>query len=209
MITRGEIYMIITNIKKSKKGNILLYADNNYLTSVSLEVFVKSKIKIGDYIDEEILSKIDSESNNYKAKEKALRLLSFRAHSKKELENKIKHYTDQQSAEQVAKKMEDIGLINDLEFSKTYAREFSSRKYYSKNRIIYELSRKGVEKSIILEAISDIDIDEDENIKSFINHKRYGNLKDEKVRRRAVSALQRLGYSWSQINGFINKDYED
>ena len=164
--------MIITNIKKSKKGNILVYADNNYLTSISLEVFVKSKIKIGDYIDEEILSKINSESNNYKAKEKALRLLSFRAHSKKELENKIKHYTDQQSAEQVAKKMEDIGLVNDLEFSKTYAREFSSRKYYSKNRIIYELSQKGVEKSIILEAISDIDIDEDENIKNFINHKR-------------------------------------
>ncbi len=201
--------MIITNIKKSKKGNILLYADNNYLTSISLEVFVKSKIKIGDYIDEEILSKINSESNNYKAKEKALRLLSFRAHSKKELENKIKHYTDQQSAEQVAKKMEDIGLVNDLEFSKTYAREFSSRKYYSKNRIIYELSQKGVEKSIILEALSDIDIDEDENIKNFINHKHYGNLKDEKVRRRAVSALQRLGYSWSQINGFIRKDYED
>ncbi len=201
--------MIITNIKKSKKGNILVYADNNYLTSISLEVFVKSKIKIGDYIDEEILSKINSESNNYKAKEKALRLLSFRAHSKKELENKIKHYTDQQSAEQVAKKMEDIGLVNDLEFSKTYAREFSSRKYYSKNRIIYELSQKGVEKSIILEAISDIDIDEDENIKNFINHKRYGNLKDEKVRRRAVSALQRLGYNWSQISSFINKDYED
>ncbi len=201
--------MIITNIKKSKKGNILVYADNNYLTSISLEVFVKSKIKIGDYIDEEILSEINSESNNYKAKEKALRLLSFRAHSKKELENKIKHYTDQQSAEQVAKKMEDIGLVNDLEFSKTYAREFSSRKYYSKNRIIYELSQKGVEKSIILEAISDIDIDEDENIKNFINHKRYGNLKDEKVRRRAVSALQRLGYNWSQISSFINKDYED
>lgn len=201
--------MIITNIKKSKKGNILVYADNNYLTSISLEVFVKSKIKIGDYIDEEILSKINSESNNYKAKEKALRLLSFRAHSKKELENKIKHYTDQQSAEQVAKKMEDIGLVNDLEFSKTYAREFSSRKYYSKNRIIYELSQKGVEKSIVLEAISDIDIDEDENIKNFINHKRYGNLKDEKVRRRAVSALQRLGYNWSQISSFINKDYED
>ena len=201
--------MIITNIKKSKKGNILVYADNNYLTSISLEVFVKSKIKIGDYIDEEILSEINSESNNYKAKEKALRLLSFRAHSKKELENKIKHYTDPQSAEQVAKKMEDIGLVNDLEFSKAYAKEFSSRKYYSKNRIIYELSQKGVEKSIILEAISDIDIDEDENIKNFINHKRYGNLKDEKVRRRAVSALQRLGYNWSQISSFINKDYED
>ena len=201
--------MIITNIKKSKKGNILVYADNNCLTSISLEVFVKSKIKIGDYIDEEILSEINSESNNYKAKEKALRLLSFRAHSKKELENKIKHYTDPQSAEQVAKKMEDIGLVNDLEFSKAYAREFSSRKYYSKNRIIYELSQKGVEKSIILEALSDIDIDEDENIKNFINHKRYGNLKDEKVRRRAVSALQRLGYNWSQISGFINKDYED
>ena len=106
--------MIITKIEKSKKGNILIYADNNYLTSLSPEVFLKSKLKVGDYLDKEILKKVNADSDHHKAKEKALRLLSFRAHSKKELENKIKLRSTMESAQYAADKMEELGL-----FSKT------------------------------------------------------------------------------------------
>lgn len=202
--------MIITKIEKSKKGNIWIYADNNYLTSLSPEVFLKSKLKVGDYIDEEILKKINADSDRHKAKEKALRLLSFRAHSKKELENKIKLSSTDESAQHAVNKMEELGLVNDLEFSKAYAKELSCLKYYSINRIKYELLKKGVDKSVISEAIEEIDIDEENNIKKFMQSKRYLCLDDEKVKRRALNALQRLGYSWSQINSVINtKDYID
>lgn len=202
--------MIITKIEKSKKGNIWIYADNNYLTSLSPEVFLKSKLKVGDYIDEEILKKINADSDRHKAKEKALRLLSFRAHSKKELENKIKLSSTDESAQHAVNKMEELGLVNDLEFSKAYAKELSCLKYYSINRIKYELLKKGVDKSVISEAIEEIEIDEENNIKKFMQSKRYLCLDDEKVKRRALNALQRLGYSWSQINSVINtKDYID
>lgn len=202
--------MIITKIEKSKKGNIWIYADNNYLTSLSPEVFLKSKLKVGDYIDEEILKKINADSDRHKAKEKALRLLSFRAHSKKELENKIKLSSTDESAQHAVNKMEELGLVNDLEFSKAYAKELSCLKYYSINRIKYELLKKGVDKSVISEAIEEIDIDEENNIKKFMQSKRYLCLDDEKVKRRALNALQRLGYSWSQINSVVNtKDYID
>ena len=202
--------MIITKIEKSKKGNIWIYADNNYLTSLSPEVFLKSKLKVGDYIDEEILKKINADSDRHKAKEKALRLLSFRAHSKKELENKIKLSSTDESAQHAVNKMEELGLVNDLEFSKAYAKELACLKYYSINRIKYELLKKGVDKSVISEAIEEIEIDEENNIKKFMQSKRYLCLDDEKVKRRALNALQRLGYSWSQINSVINtKDYID
>ncbi len=202
--------MIITKIEKSKKGNILLYADNTYLTSLSPEIFFKNKLKIGDYIDEYVLNKILSEYEFFKAKEKALRLLSFRIHSKKELENKIKLHLTEECAQYAADKMEELGLLNDLEFSKAYAKEMSSRKYYSLNRIKYELLKKGVDKSLILEALNEIEIDEEFNIKQFIKVKYHGRIEDEKIRRRAISALQRLGYSWSQISIIVNmKDYTD
>ena len=60
---KGGIYVIITSIKKSKKGNILIYADNNYLASVLPEVFLKSGLKIGSYIDDEILESLNEEIN--------------------------------------------------------------------------------------------------------------------------------------------------
>ena len=202
--------MIITKIEKSKKGNILLYADNNYLTSLSPEIFFKNQLKVGDYVDEDILNRISTEYERFKAKEKALRLLSFRIHSKKELENKIKLHSTEDCAQYAADKMEELGLLNDLEFSKAYAKEMSSRKYYSLNRIKYELLKKGVNKSLILEALDEVEMDEEFNIKKFIEVKYHGKIDDEKVKRRAVSALQRLGYNWSQISAIVNmKDYMD
>ncbi len=65
--------MIVTDIKICKKNQILIYADGEYLISMSAEIFSKSKLKKGSYIDQEILNSIMQSVNSYKAKEKALR----------------------------------------------------------------------------------------------------------------------------------------
>lgn len=199
--------MIITSIKKSKKGNILIYADNNYLASVLPEVFLKSGLKIGSYIDDEILESLNEEINLNKAKEKALRLLSFRAHSKHELKNKIKNSLGEKYAEKAAEKMENLGLINDKEFAFLYAKELFFKKLYSIKRVKYELTKKGVENNIIEETLSKIDINEEENIKKIFlkKHTDKNTTENEKELRKLVSYCQRLGYSWSVINSAINE----
>ena len=85
------MYLLITKIEKSKKGNVIICVDNSRLFNVPLEFFIKNNLKIGDYIDEITLKKLKEEINFIKAKEKALRLLSLRAHSGKELKEKIKN----------------------------------------------------------------------------------------------------------------------
>ncbi|MBQ2672315.1 MAG: regulatory protein RecX [Clostridia bacterium] len=199
--------MIITSIKKSKKGNILIYADNNYLASVLPEVFLKSGLKIGSYIDDEILESLNEEINLNKAKEKALRLLSFRAHSKHELKNKIKNSLGEKYAEKAAEKMENLGLVNDKEFAFLYAKELFFKKLYSIKRVKYELTKKGVENNIIEETLSKIDINEEENIKKIFlkKHTDKNTTENEKELRKLVSYCQRLGYSWSVINSAINE----
>ena len=142
--------MIITSFKKSKRGNILIYADKKYFASIPDEVFIKQGFKIGGYIDEKILSAALTDINNYKAKERALNLLSFRAHSKKELEQKLKQKSfDESSAKQAVEKMSELGLLNDFEFAKSLANELIFRKFYSGSRVKYELSKKGIDKNII------------------------------------------------------------
>lgn len=204
---KGGIYVIITSIKKSKKGNILIYADNNYLASVLPEVFLKSGLKIGSYIDDEILESLNEEINLNKAKEKALRLLSFRAHSKHELKNKIKNSLGEKYAEKAAEKMENLGLVNDKEFAFLYAKELFFKKLYSIKRVKYELTKKGVENNIIEETLSKIDINEEENIKKIFlkKHTDKNTTENEKELRKLVSYCQRLGYSWSVINSAINE----
>lgn len=195
--------MIITKIKKSKKGNVLIYADNNYLTSLTPEIFVKSRLKVGDDIDESILEGLTKEKNFNKAKEKALRLLSLRAHSKKELKDKLKNSSGEENAEKVAERMESLGLIDDKSFAVSYANELFSRKLYSVSKVKYELSEKGISNDMAEEIIEEISPDERENIEKIFEKKHF-DVNDEKVFRRVVAYCQRLGYNWNDIKSVIN-----
>lgn len=199
--------MIITAVKKSKKGNILIYADGSYLTSICPEVFLKSGLKVGSYIDSETTEKLNEQINLNKAKEKAFRLLSLRAHSKKELENKITRSLGEEYAKKTASKMEELGLLNDKEFALSYAKELIFRKFHATNRVRYELSEKGISGDVIDLVLEEIDPNEDENIKNILEKKYISkgkSLKDEKEFRKAVSYCQRLGYSWTQIKRGVN-----
>ena len=54
--------------------------------------------------------------------------------------------------------------------------------------------------------LEEIEVDYRDNIRAVIE-KKYRNIQDEKIRRRAVAALQRLGYGWEDIKAAIN-DFE-
>ncbi|MBR2734872.1 MAG: regulatory protein RecX [Clostridia bacterium] len=195
--------MIITKITKSKKGNALIYADNNYLASVPIEVFIKSRLKVGSNIDENTLEELVKEMDFNKAKEKALRLLSLRAHSKKELTDKLKNSSGEESAEKVAEKMQSLGLIDDRSFAVSYASELFSKKLHSVSKVKYELSKKGISNDIIEEIIEEISPDERQNIEKIFEKKHF-DINDEKNFRRTVAYCQRLGYSWNDIKSVIN-----
>lgn len=199
--------MKITAIKKSKKGNILIYADGVYLASVFPEVFFKHNLKIGDYIDSDILKNLTEEVNINKAKEKALKILSLRAHSKKELENKITRTIGSEYAKKATEKMESLGLINDKEFAISYAKELIFRKFHSTARVRFELAEKGISDDIINSVIDEINPNEEENIKNILEKRYFSkgkSLSDEKEFRRAVSYCQRLGYQWLQIKKAVS-----
>lgn len=195
--------MKITKISFSKRGNVLIYADEEYLMSVPQEVFLKSGIKLNSHITEEEAENVLSSSNSYKAKEKALRLLSFRAHSKQELKNKIKRVSDEEAAESATQKMEELGLINDKSYAAMYAKELFFRKFYSEKRAAYELSKKGVSKDIISEVIDEISPDEEDILKNAFEKKFYNRIKTEKDINRAYMYFCRLGYSFSQIKSLF------
>lgn len=182
---------------------MLIYADNKYLASLPPEVFIKSRLKIGSDVDENTLEKLTKEVNFNKAKEKALRLLSLRAHSKKELKEKLKNSSGEESAEEVAEKMESLGLIDDKNFAFSYANELFSRKLYSVSKVKYELSKKGISSDIVEEIIEEIAPDERQNIEKIFAKKQF-DINDEKNFRRVVAYCQRLGYNWGDIKSVIN-----
>ncbi len=200
--------MIITAIEPRRKAMSALYIDGEYVMNLDTRTLIENRFDVGKEIDDEQLHEIINLSNERRAKEKALWLISYRDHSKKELADKIKRTCDEESAEKAVERMEELGLVNDEVYAKRYAKKLLFTKHMSKRAAVYELVKKGIDKELAQEILEDIQIDEYEQIRAVID-KKYPGINDEKIRRRAVAALQRLGFGWDEIKSVIEEYKEE
>lgn len=137
----------------------------------------------------------------------ALKLLSYRGRSERELINRlsIKGYTDEDIRKSL-EELKDMGLIDDrktaLDF-KNYAKE--TKKLGSMGIRNFLLSR-GISVDVIEEICNDND--EEEDAYKLIQ-KRIRNLEDEKAKKRIYSLLQRRGYSFETISKVLKRFYNE
>lgn len=199
--------MLISAIEPRRKGLSALFLDGEFVMNLDTQTLIENRFDVGREIDDDDLHEIIALSNERRAKNKALWLISYRDHSKKELKDKIKRTCDDESAEKAVERMEELGLVNDEDYARRYARKLIFQKKMTKRAAMYELNRKGIDKETVEEALGEIDVDYRENIRDIIDRK-YPNISDEKTKRRAVAALQRLGYGWDDIRAVL-EEYPD
>lgn len=113
--------MKITEIKPRRKRLSAVYIDGEFAVSLDTQTLIENRFDVGREIDDEDLHEIIKLSNERRAKDKALWLLSYREHSKKELEVKIRRTADEDSAQKAVDRMEELGLVDDERFARHYA----------------------------------------------------------------------------------------
>lgn len=198
--------MLITAVEPRRKAMAALYIDGEFVMNLDAQTLLENRFDVGREIDDEDLHEIIRLSNERRAKEKALWLISYRDHSKKELKEKIQRTCDADAAEAAVERMEELGLVNDATFAQRYARKLLLEKRMSKRAAVFELSRKGIDKETAEAVLDEIEVDPREQIRAVLA-KKYRSLEDEKTKRRAVAALQRLGYGWDDIKAVLS-EYE-
>lgn len=194
--------MELTAAEPRRKGLIQLYIDGEPAVKVDREVFLLARLKPGDEISDEELHQLILDSDARRATERALYLLEYRDHSKRELMEKItRTAASKEAAEAAAAKMEELGLVDDDSYGRRYAKELFERKKYGPMRVRQELRQKGIGQELIDELLDEYDDPEafTERIVGILERKYPGWQEDEKVKRRAFAALQRMGYSYEHI----------
>ena len=194
--------MTITAIEPRRRQMCALFIDGEYVMNLDAQTLIENRFDVGREIDDDELKEIIEKSNERRAKDKALWLISYRSHSKKELFDKLRRDFDEDSAQKAVDRMQELGLINDGEFAKAYARKLVYGKKMSLRAAELELRRKGIDNITAEQVLSDLEYDAQTQIIEFIS-KKYRNIEDEKIRRRAVAALQRKGYGWDDIKQAI------
>ncbi|MCD8026164.1 MAG: recombination regulator RecX [Clostridiales bacterium] len=185
-----------------------LYIDGEYVMNLDTQTLIENRFDVGREIDDDDLHEIIRLSNERRAKEKALWLISYRDHSKKELKDKVKRTSDEESAEKAVERLEELGLLNDESYARRYAEQLLFSKHMSPNGAVYALVQKGIDEELAQQTVDEIPVDIYDSIRTVIDRK-YKNINDEKIKRRAVSALQRLGYRWDEIKTVLEEYKEE
>ncbi|MBQ7228191.1 MAG: regulatory protein RecX [Clostridia bacterium] len=205
--------------KPGKGEKIHLSLDGEYIATVNADYWFTCGINSGSEVTPEQLEELLTESARRKMMNKALDLLSLRDYSRRELSDKLvtkawekKEQKDmdlgslKQQASDICDRLEELGLLNEERFARSYVDELIRRKHLSKSGLRTALIQKGVQRDIIETVLEAVDVDPVEQIRELLATKfKNRDLSDEKQKTRTVNALLRLGYRYNEIHAAMGE----
>lgn len=201
--------MLITAIEQLKGSTYALFVDGEKAMNIDLETVLSEHLKAGMEIDRDSLNKINEAVLTRKARERALYLLSYRDHSRKQLFDKLKRTSTDEIADIICDKMEEIALIDDEVYASKLAKYLFNTKHFSEIKVRYELKHAGIDDFIIEDAIAENLVDAKSAIITIINKKYSRKLDDVNSIKKTVAALMRLGFSYDDIKSAIREYTEE
>lgn len=192
----------------TKKGRIALFVDGDFLFSVHPDTFATLGLSVGSELDEDALVKLEAQTELKKAKEKALSLLSYKEYTSRQLEERLRRHVADDAAQQAVARMEELGLLDDDDYAIRFARDLSQRKHYGVLRIRQEMRRRGLSDEQIEYAVSLLDANPVTQVRELLEKKYPMAWEDEKVKRRAFSAMMRRGYRADDVRHALRLEEE-
>ena len=161
--------------------------------------------------------KKDLDSSYLKARNSALRLLSYRSRSEREISLRLQHRFTEGAINQTIATLRDQGLLNDMSFAREWKE--SREKFRPRGAAVIrsELRKLGVDSDVIQETLSDFDASSN----AYQAGSRYASklpLDDRSVFKRKLGTfLQRRGFHgevlgltidriWSELFDPLNRD---
>ena len=191
--------MRLTAIRPRRKKLSLLVIDGEEAMTVDTGVLQEMGYREGSELDDEQLKELLDRSQKRRAREKALYLLEYRNHSRKELEDKISRVTSREAAREAACHMQELGLVDDTAYACDCARELVYRKGFARSRARWELEKKGIDRETAEYALDELHADWEEILGDVVERKYSRQLTDDTGKRRTIQALMRRGYRYEEI----------
>ena len=210
-------------IQKKKTDRVNIYIDDKFAFGLSVALRFENKLEIGQEISVQKAKEFIEKDQIERLVNKALRFLSFRPRSEKELrdyfaykgrlaeikgEAEKSHYNV--SIDKVITKIQKIGQIDDKAFALWWVEQRLRFKPRASSLIKRELLAKGIGKEIIEEITKETKESKEaseENLAIRAASKKissYQKLDQEKFRNKMGQFLARKGFSWEVIKKVVD-----
>lgn len=205
--------MRITKLLPSQRiqGRWLCYLEDGTILRVTENEVACFGLYSGIELTEELREQLEEAVRRGEVKEKALRLLSGRPMSRKELVDKLtarprdkeKEPIPEELAEEAANRLEELGYLNDAEYARTVARHYAA-KGYGERKLRDELWKRGVPRAYWDQALEEVQ-DPTDAMDAFIRRKLMGRTADRETLGKLSAALARRGYRWEDIRAALSR----
>lgn len=166
-------------------NNRIYFSEEEYYR-INADIIFEFSLKKGMELNEQLIEKLFVQLILYRA----YSFLVKRDYAKKELKQKLLfEFKWSNFIDKATNILEEKGYIDDFSYTKNYI----NSKSFSKKRIYYDLSIKGIRKEMIDEVFSGLILDEKEDIRKILPKL---SSKDE---RKKVEYLLRKGYNLRDI----------
>ena len=199
--------MKIESVERHKGGLMAVTLENGDTLYIHTELAAANGLCPGVDCPPDVLERLSRQTEFRRARERALYLLEYRDHSYMELYRKLEKTYGEEIARKITDKMAKLGFVDDEKYGRRLAASLIEGKHYGLRRARYEMSLKGLDRSLIDEVLADYEDEDDQlaRIVELIERKYARSLGDPKGMQRVIGALARMGHSYSDIRAAIGQ----
>ena len=175
--------------------------------TITINQIADHSLFTGRELTDEELESLRRDASVSGARATALRILGDRNMSVREITDRlVAKGTDEDTAEETARWLEDIGAVNDAEYASLIVRHYAA-KGYGLSRVRNELYRRGIPRELWDDALTELSGTE-EAAYSMLRSRLGGEKADRAKMKKATDALFRRGFTWDEIQSAVAR-YEN
>ena len=201
--------MKIEKLKKLKNGKYKLLLEDGREIVTYDEIIINNMLFSGKNLDNKLLSEISVNNDYYDIYYKTVKMISNKWQSEKEIIDFLdKNEVNDNLKEEILAKLKKENLINDFRYALSYANDAVSLKKNGPLKIIDDLKKLMIKKSIIDEVMSKIDYELiNENLINIIVKRNKLNKTNSlyQLKTKLKVELMRLGYESDAIDKNLDK----
>jgi regulatory protein len=192
-------------VQKKRKNRCSIFLDDEYAFGLDQDIVLQFGLKKGDQLTEQQVEQILLNEEKKKAKDRALKFLSYRDRSEKEIRTKLKDIGyDEKIIEWVIGELKRLKFLDDERFAQSYAQTQMITRPMGEYYLRRELKQKGLEAELIEQTIEKV-YEEKDQLSVAIElaqqrKKRYKNIDEIKAKKRVSDFLLRRGFDWDVVS---------
>jgi regulatory protein len=195
-------------IQRHHPNRVNVYLDNEY--SFGLSRITAAWLQVGQELSPTKIAKLKAEDEREIAYIQALRYLDYRPRSRAEVRRKLeKHDISAEVINDVFKRLERSGLVNDERFAQDWVQNRSDFRPRSRRALAYELRQRGLNDTAIEKALEGLNEETLAYQAAVRQSRRYEGLEMRDFRNKLGSYLARRGFSYEIIKNVVARVWEE